>query len=64
MSGHLGQGKASDYETVEKYISYLVNESNCNSYFIGTKRVEHLKDNIEIIKHLLENNCYILQTKR
>ncbi|MEG2789502.1 MAG: hypothetical protein RR942_16950 [Romboutsia sp.] len=35
-------------------IDYLVNESNCNSYFIGTKMGEHLKDNIEIVKSLLD----------
>lgn len=53
VSGPLGQGKATNYKTVEEYISYLINESNCNSYFIGTKRVEHLKDNIKITQSLL-----------
>ena len=53
VSGPLGQGKATNYETIEKYLSYLINESECSSYFIGTKRVEHLKDNIEITENLL-----------
>lgn len=54
VSGPLGQGKADNYETVEKYLAYLVNESNCNTYFTGTKRVEHLKDNMEITQRLLD----------
>lgn len=54
VSGPLGQGKANNYEDVEKYLSYLTNESKCNSYFVGTKRTYHLKDNIEIIQNLLD----------
>lgn len=53
VSVPLDQGKASKYEKVEKYLSYLINESKCNSYFVGTKRTSHLKDNIEITKKLL-----------
>ncbi|MEG2787811.1 MAG: aldo/keto reductase [Romboutsia sp.] len=54
VSGPLGQGKADNYEDVEKYLSYLTNESKCNSYFVGTKRTEHLKANIEITQNLLD----------
>lgn len=53
VSGPLGQGKAKDYKTVEEYLSYLVNTSECYSYFVGTKRIEHLKNNIEIMNNLL-----------
>lgn len=52
-SGPLGQGKAANYDDIEKYLNYLISESNCNSYFIGTKIVEHLKDNIKITKKIL-----------
>lgn len=52
-SGPLGQGKAANYDDIEQYLNYLISESNCNSYFIGTKIVEHLKDNIKITKNIL-----------
>jgi aryl-alcohol dehydrogenase-like predicted oxidoreductase len=54
VSGPLGQGKANNYATVKKYLEYLVNESQCNSYFIGSKNIEHLKSNIEVIQGLLD----------
>lgn len=54
ISGPLGQGEAKDYLDVKEYIRYLVEKSGCNSYFIGTKNTNHLKENIEITKELLD----------
>lgn len=54
VSGPLGQGKANNYENVKKYLEYLVNEIKCSSYFIGSKNIEHIKGNIEIIQNLLD----------
>ncbi|MDY2630042.1 MAG: aldo/keto reductase [Clostridium sp.] len=54
VSGSLGQGKANDYVTVKKYLEYLVNESKCRSYFIGSKNIEHLRSNIKVIQNLLD----------
>lgn len=53
VSGPLGQGEAANNSTVKEYLTYLVNESGCCSYFIGSKRIEHIKENMEIIETIL-----------
>lgn len=54
ISGSLGQGEALGCYSIEQYLSYLVNNSGCNSFFTGSKRIEHIKENIKIIEKLLE----------
>ena len=54
ISGSLGQGEALDCYSPEEYLSFLVDSSGCNSYFIGSKRIEHIKENMQIIEKLLD----------
>lgn len=53
VSGPLGQGEASTNLTIKEYLTYLVNDSGCCSYFIGSKQLEHIKENMEIIEKVL-----------
>ncbi|WP_373599299.1 aldo/keto reductase [Paraclostridium bifermentans] len=54
VSGPLGQWEDKDYNKVEKYLEYLIKESGCNSYFVGTKRIKHLKENMGIVENLIK----------
>ena len=51
-SGSIGQGEALNRYTIKDYLSFLVN-SKCDSYFIGSKRIEHIKENVTIMENLL-----------
>jgi aryl-alcohol dehydrogenase-like predicted oxidoreductase len=53
ISGSLGQAEALDSYSPEEYLSFLVNKSGCDSYFIGSKHIEHINENIKIIEKLL-----------
>jgi hypothetical protein len=53
VSGSLGQAEALDSYSPEEYLSFLVNKCGCDSYFIGSKRIEHINENIKIIEKLL-----------
>lgn len=52
-SGSIGQGEALNKHSVEDYLSFLVNNCNCDSYFIGSKSIEHIKENMRIIENLI-----------
>lgn len=52
-SGSIGQGESLNRYSVEDYLSFLVNSSNCDSYFIGSKRIEHIKENVKTIEKLI-----------
>lgn len=51
-SGSIGQGEALNRYSIKDYLSFLVS-SNCDSYLIGSKRIEHIKENMSIIENLL-----------
>lgn len=53
ISGPLGQGQAVDSSSIKEYITYLLNDSGCHSFFIGSKHIEHIKENLSIIETLL-----------
>lgn len=53
VSGPLGQGEANNNLSIKGYLEYLTNESGCNSYFIGSKHIEHIKENMKLIKETL-----------
>jgi aryl-alcohol dehydrogenase-like predicted oxidoreductase len=52
-SGSIGQGEALNRFSVKDYLTFLVNYGNCDSYFIGSKRIEHIKENVRILESLL-----------
>lgn len=53
VSGPLGQGEASEKNSIKEYIRYLVDKSGCSSYFIGSKHIEHIKENMEILERII-----------
>jgi aryl-alcohol dehydrogenase-like predicted oxidoreductase len=53
ISGSLGQGEVIDCFSLKEYLTYLVNNSGCYSYFIGSKCIDHIKENMQIIETLL-----------
>lgn len=53
ISGPLGQGEAIYNSNIKEYLAYLVNDSGCHSFFIGSKRIEHIKENMSIIEALI-----------
>lgn len=55
ISGPLGQGEAGEHNTIKEYLKYLIDKSKCNSYFIGSKRIEHIRENKKLIETILFN---------
>lgn len=53
-SGSIGQGESLDKFSVEEYLTYLINSNACDSYFIGSKNINHIKENIKITENLLK----------
>ena len=52
ISGSLGQGEVIDNSNIKEYLAYLVNDCGCHSFFIGSKRIEHIKENLSIVETL------------